>query len=104
MKGRIQEFGLADVLQLILTSGKTGTLRLDNGEDEVEVGIDGGWIFSAETPFRPSGSQLASRMVRAGLMNQGQMGNALKHRAETGEDMSAILVRLGYVEIGRAHV
>ncbi len=96
MKGRIQDFGLADVLQLILTSGKTGTLRLDNGEDEVEVGIAGGWIVSADTPFRPSGSQIASRLVRAGLMNQAQMGSALKRRAESGEDMPTILTELGF--------
>ena len=98
MKGRIQEFGLADVLQLILNSGKTGILHLDNGDDEVEVGITEGWVVSADTPFRPSGSQIASRLVRAGLMNQSQMGNALKRRADTGEEMPKILMKLGYAE------
>ena len=98
MKGRIQDFGLADVLQLILSSGKTGVLHLDNGDDEVEVGIAEGWIVSADTPFRPSGSQIASRLVRAGLMNQSQMGNALKRRAETGEEMPKILLKMGYAE------
>jgi hypothetical protein len=98
MKGRIHDFGLADVLQLILTSGKSGTLHLDNGEDEVEVGVENGWIVSADTPFRPSGSQLASRLVRAGKMTHGQMGNALKQRAETGEDMPTVLMKLRYAE------
>ncbi len=98
MKGRIQDFGLADVLQLILSSGKTGTLRLDNGEDEVEIGVENGWVVSADTPFRPSGSQIASRLVRAGLMTHSQMGNALKRRAETGEDMPTILMNLGYAD------
>lgn len=98
MKGRIEDFGLADVLQLVLTSGKSGTLRLDNGEDEVEVALEGGWIVSADTPFRPNGAQLAPRMVRAGLLNRSQMGSALKHRAETGEPMAEILVKLGYAD------
>jgi hypothetical protein len=100
MKGRIHDFGLADVLQLILTSGKSGTLKLDNGEDEVEVGVDNGWIVSADMPFRPSGSQLASRLVRAGKMTHSQMGNALKRRAETGEDMPTVLSHLRYADQG----
>jgi hypothetical protein len=98
MKGRIQDFGLADVLQLILNSGKTGTLHLDNGEDEVEVGIEGGAVVSAEIPFRPSGSQLASRLMRAGVITQSQVGNALKRRAETGEEMPKVLMKLGYTD------
>jgi hypothetical protein len=98
MKGRIQDFGLADVLQLILNSGKTGTLYLDNGEDEVEVSIENGAVVSADVPFRPSGSQLASRLMRAGLINQSQVGAALKRRAETGEDMPNVLLKLRLAE------
>jgi hypothetical protein len=96
MKGRIEDFGLADVLQLIQASGKTGVLLLDNGEDEVEVAMRGGWIVGADTPLRPSGAQLAPRLVRAGLLNRGQMGNALKRRAETGEPIARILVEMEY--------
>ena len=96
MKGRIQDFGLADVLQLIVSSGKSGLLTLDNGADEVQIGLQDGWIVSADTPFRPSGAQLAPRMVRAGVLTQAQMGAVLKRRAETGEPVATILAALRY--------
>lgn len=96
MRGSVEDFGLADILQLIAKARKSGVVTVANDEDEVSVTIKDGFIFDAQKTDRPSDAQLASRLVRAGLLTRSQLGQALKRRADTEEPMASILIELGF--------
>lgn len=91
LKGRIEDFGLTDVLQLIVRRAKSGVITLSNDADEVTAAIENGAIVSVDTE-RPMESELASRLARAGMINAAQLGAVLRRRAETGEQMANILI------------
>ncbi|MCB9655892.1 MAG: DUF4388 domain-containing protein [Deltaproteobacteria bacterium] len=99
MRGRIEDFGLADLLQIILAGQRSGRLTCQGHDDEIVVLFRQSWIVSAERPQRPNAAALASRLVRAGIINQAQFGEILKERAETDEAVGEILERKGWVDI-----
>lgn len=88
--------GLADILQLIFKTKKIGRLRLSNDFDEVWADIHAAWIVNADTDGRPSDAKLGSRLVRAGLLTNAELGAALKRRADTGAPIAEILMEAGY--------
>ena len=93
LKGKIEDFGLTDVLQLIVRRGKSGMITLSNAADEVNAAIDNGAIVAVENTGRPTeSSELASRLARAGVITSAQLGTVLKRRAETGEQMAVVLI------------
>ncbi|MEO1335821.1 MAG: DUF4388 domain-containing protein [Myxococcota bacterium] len=96
MRGSLQDLGLADILQLIFRTKKVGRLRLTNDYDEVWADIHRGWIIDADTEGRPSDAKLGSRLMRAGLLTNAELGLALKRRNETGAPIAEILTRAGY--------
>lgn len=100
LTGFIEDFGLADVLQLLVQRGKSGTILLTNEGDELRAAIEGGAIVAVENLGRPIESELASRLARSGFMTTTQLGLALKERANTEEPISRILVRLRFVAPG----
>jgi hypothetical protein len=53
MQGRLEEVGLADVLQLFGTSRKTGVLRLTSGRQRGAVFLDGGRISQVVVEGKP---------------------------------------------------
>ncbi len=96
LRGSLQDLGLADILQLIFKTKKVGRLRLSNDFDEVWADINKGWIVDADTDGRPSDAKLGSRLVRAGLLTNAELGIALRRRADTGAPIAAILIQAGY--------
>ena len=96
LRGSLQDLGLADILQLIFKTKKIGRLRLSNDFDEVWADIHAGWIIDADTDGRPSDAKLGSRLVRAGVLTNAELGVALKRRAETGAPIADILTKARY--------
>ena len=96
LRGSLQDLGLADILQLIFKTKKIGRLRLSNDFDEVWADIHGAWIVNADTDGRPSDAKLGSRLVRAGILTNAELGAALKQRADTGAPIAEILIEEGF--------
>lgn len=91
LKGRIEDFGLTDVLQLIVRRAKSGVITLSNDAEEVTAAIENGAVVAVDTE-RPMESELASRLARAGMITAAQLGTVLRRRAESGEQMANILI------------
>lgn len=96
LRGSLQDLGLADILQLIFKTKKVGRLRLTSDFDEVWADIHAGWIIDADHDGRPSDAKLGSRLVRAGLITNAELGVALKRRADTEAPIAEILTQAGY--------
>ena len=67
LSGTLKDFGIADILQLIGQQQKTGKLRLQNGDEEVEIIFSSGSTLLIEFQrFKWRVGAPAARTARAG--------------------------------------
>lgn len=78
LNGTIQEFGVADIFQLIGGQGKTGVLRLRSGGEEVSVTFKQGAVVSAENSKTPAQHEVGLMMVAAEVFTAEQLAEATK--------------------------
>jgi hypothetical protein len=92
LSGTLKDFGIADILQLIGHQTKTGRLTLKSGGDEVEVYfIEGNVVFATEKG-RTSKNLLGNLLLRAELLSQEQLDDALGTQQRTLKRLGDILV------------
>ena len=84
LKGTIKDFGVADIFQLISQQAKTGVLVLSNDVDAVRVYFKDGSVVRAENTTRPAQMLLGNFMVRAAVLTQEKLDQALKDGYSTG--------------------
>ncbi len=94
LRGPIQDFGLADVLQLISKAHRSGYIRITNDIDELTVTVRDGRVTKVVDEGRPGDAKLGNRLVRAGLLTNAELGQALKRRVETNAPIAHILREL----------
>ena len=95
--GTIEDFGLADILQLIGLQRKTGLLTLELGADLVTVKFLDGAVVGADTSTRNLEDLLGSVLVRTGRITQAQLREALQIQKSTMQRLGYILVKLNFV-------
>lgn len=92
LRGQIEDYGLADALQLVAKSQKSGMLRCQNDAEDLRMLIENNLVLSAESAGRPNDAKLGNRLVRAGIITDGELGTALVRRARTSEPITEILL------------
>jgi hypothetical protein len=97
LTGTLKDFGIAEILQLIGQQSKSGVLHLKNRADEIHVVMSNGSVVSAEYAGRKARDKLGSLLVRAGLITQAQLDEALGAQKRTLRRLGDILVELGMV-------
>jgi len=97
LSGTLKDFGIADILQLIGHQTKTGRLTLTSGGGEVEMFfIDGNVVFASEKA-RNSKNLLGSLLLRAEMLSNDQLEEALGIQQRTLKRLGDILVEMGAV-------
>ena len=97
LSGTLKDFGIADILQLIGHQTKTGRLVLKSGADEVEVFfVDGNVVFATDKA-RNSRNLLGNLLLRAELLSQEQLDEALATQQRTLKRLGNILTESGSV-------
>jgi hypothetical protein len=81
LRGNLEDFGIADVFQLIGQQRKTGILELHGGGGDVELRFDRGAVVSASPVRTPPDAALGEMLVRCGLLEPGQLA-ALRRESE----------------------
>jgi hypothetical protein len=97
LSGTLQDFGIADILQLIGHQTKTGRLTLKSGADEVEVFFVEGNVVFASDKTRNSRSFLGSLLLQGELLTALQLEEALATQKRTLKRLGDILVAMGAV-------
>lgn len=95
LKGTLKDFGIADIFQLIGQQGKTGVLHLVEGDQEVHVSFKDGNVVRAESSTRKKKELLGDMLVRAGLITERQLQEALEEQKRTLKRLGDILVAAG---------
>jgi hypothetical protein len=97
LTGTLKDFGIAEILQLIGQQSKSGVLHLKNRADEIHVLMSNGSVVSAEYAGRKARDKLGSLLVRAALISQEQLDEALAVQKRTLRRLGDIVVDLGMV-------
>ncbi len=100
LEGKIRDFGMSDILQLIGMQKKSGLLTLVSPEDSVTISFDTGMVVGAETCHRSQNEILGQALLQGELLEETALNRALALQKETGQKLGHILVREEMVESG----
>ena len=77
LEGKIVDFGVADILQLISQQQKTGVLIVERRDDSIEVLFWNGMIICAHPIAKAEKELLGEKLVKSGLITAEQLERAL---------------------------
>ena len=97
LTGTLRDFGIADILQLIGQQQKTGVLHLQAKDQAVNVHFVDGNVVRAESTTRNRKDLLGSMMVRAEVLTEAELEQALDIQKRTLRRLGDILVSEGMV-------
>jgi len=97
LKGTLKDFGIADIFQLISHQSKTGVLHLNSKEQEVRISFVNGDVVRAESTTRKQKDLLGAMLVRAEVISQAQLDQALEIQKRTLKRLGNILVERGFI-------
>jgi hypothetical protein len=99
LKGTLKDFGIAEILQLIGQQAKSGVLHLESRDDVIHIAMADGSVVRAESAGRKAREKLGMLLVRADLITQPQLDQALDLQQRTLRRLGDILVELQYVTV-----
>ncbi len=97
LNGTLRDFGIADILQLIAQQQKTGTLHLEAKDQEVHIGFQDGVIVQAESTTRRRKDLFGTMLVRAEIISEQQLEEALETQKRTLQRLGDVLVSTGVI-------
>ena len=97
LEGKIVDFGVADILQLISQQQKTGILIVERGRESIEILFWNGMVFSANPCAQSEKDLLGKKLIKAGLVSEQQLQQALGIQEENFKHIGEILVDLDIV-------
>ena len=92
LEGKIKDFGITDILQLIGMQKKTGVLKLQKGQDTTTVTFEEGMIVSAESLQKGKGLLLGEILVQSELLSEEGLERVLSIQRERGQKLGHIFV------------
>ena len=98
LKGTIEDFGVADIFQLIGQQRKTGVLILNDDVDDVRIHYEEGKIIRAESSTRPKQMLIGNILVNAEVITEMQLDQALQTQRRTLQRLGAVMVEMGIVD------
>jgi hypothetical protein len=97
LQGTLKDFGIAEILQLIGQQAKSGVLHLESRDQVIHIAIADGNVVRAEHAGRRAVDRLGALLVRAGLISEPDLAQALQVQARTLRRLGDILVELDMV-------
>jgi hypothetical protein len=101
LKGTLKDFGIAEILQLIGQQAKSGVLHLESRDDVIHIAMADGSVVRAESAGRKAREKLGTLLVRAEIIDQAQLDQALDLQKRTLRRLGDILVELGFVTVAQ---
>jgi hypothetical protein len=98
LRGSLEVFGLADILQLIYFQRKSGILTLEGEKDKVKLFFMEGNIVGAISKRRQEDARIGKVLLKKGSLKDGELQTALEEQRRTGKALGSILLKRGVVE------
>lgn len=93
LEGLLQEFGLADILQLIYFQKKTGILNIEGKHDKVELSFVKGNIAGLKSFKKVEANRLGRVLVKKGLITEDQLKEAIQVQTKEGTKIGNFFVK-----------
>ncbi|RJQ33123.1 MAG: DUF4388 domain-containing protein [Actinobacteria bacterium] len=93
LKGKLEDFALPAIFQLIEASKKTGTLLLESGQDKAAVLFKEGKVFYANI----GEDSLANRLVKANIISESTLKFCMQEKEKQPRSLSDILVKQNFL-------
>jgi len=97
LKGKLETFNIASLLQWLSIDQKTGVLQVSDGENDVEIFIKDGVIVyatSSQKEFR-----LGQLLKTEGVLSSEELQECLQIAQEKDHQLGRVLVERGYISI-----
>jgi hypothetical protein len=97
VQGKIADFGIPDIFQLVSSQGKSGSLAI-SGDDRVTIFLfSGGRIVDVQPDRRGSKSLLGTMLRDAGFLTDSELKRILSSQGPGGKKIGEILVEKGKI-------
>ncbi len=97
LRGNLEDFGIADVFQLIGQQRKTGTLDFTTGGRSVQILFDRGAVVSAAPAGSKPHAALGEMLVRCGLLTRAKVEELQRESEASGQATSRLAVAHGWL-------
>lgn len=99
--GNLKTMQLAELLQWLSQSNKTGTLVIDDGDTEKKIYFRGGRVISSAST--DPNEHLGHFLVSHGLIDEEELAKAIEMQERTGMLLGKILLTIGALEEDTLH-
>jgi len=96
LEGKLKDFGIADILQLLAQQQKTGILLVERQADSAEIYFLKGLVI--ETRSSQHSDRLGEMLIRGGYVTRQQVEAALDRQGDTFDYLGGMLVRDGLIQ------
>lgn len=97
LSGDLQDFSLADVLQLLLQQRKSGVLGLENGREKAEIFISQGNINGVKVNGGTPEGKIAEMLVETGRIDSREFGDLERISKDMGRPLLQTLIAKGFL-------
>jgi hypothetical protein len=98
LQGDLRDFSITEIVQLIGQQFKTGVLNVKHGRKKVEIYFVDGMIVHVFSNYRAKKDLLGEILVKAQVITQQQLDQALKLQQETLQYLGEILIDLQWLK------
>lgn len=101
LHGNLNDFGIAEVFQLIGQQRKTGTLVVGEDAESIFLAFDEGCVVRGGlVGSRSEREPLGQQLVRSGYLTREQLENLLSESERSARPLSDLLLATGLIELG----
>ena len=95
LKGSLENFHIASILQLLSSESKTGVVQVKNGPNEIKIIFNQGNIIYAQEMGKKD--RLSQTLVKNGIISSDQLQECLGKAREKKIPLGSYLVEKGYI-------
>ncbi len=99
MQGRIADFSIPDIFQLVASQGKSGSLTIRGGNRETVFIFAEGGIIEVQPDQRAQADLLGNMLVDAGFLTDEELRRILAEQEKAGKKLGELLVDKGKVSM-----
>jgi hypothetical protein len=97
LAGNLRDFGVAEILQLIMTQEKTGVLALKSNSKVANIGFENGKLVEATYGDASRDRALKDYFTKSGRISSEELREIERHQAETNSSFEEVILKFGFV-------
>lgn len=99
MRGKISDFSIPEIFQLVANQGKSGSLTICGGDRETVFIFAEGGIIEVQPDRRAQSDLLGTMLVDAGFLTEEELRRILAKQEKAGKKLGELLVEKGKVSM-----